>query len=263
VEKIMKLIQQKKSIKKKSSKHAIVLLSGGLDSTVTLWWVKKQNYSSISCLTFEYGSKEEKVSLPVTEKIAKLANVNQHLIIALDFLKAFSQQIDSALVSGSKQKLPSFNKPDNSSGPSLETAEAVWIPGRNLLFLAIATSFAETIGRKVDIITGFNAEEAETFPDNSQRFIDNFNRLAPDATMKTKVEVVCPLANLSKEEIVTFGSKVETPFAYSVSCYQPQGFDEDDHPIHCGHCESCIRRKEAFRKSDIKDPTSYLTKELK
>ncbi|MBD3189397.1 MAG: 7-cyano-7-deazaguanine synthase QueC [Candidatus Heimdallarchaeota archaeon] len=239
-------------------KSAIVLLSGGLDSTVCLWWAKKQEYSRIDCLTFEYGSKEEKVLRATAEKLAELAQISQHQSITLDFLKRFSEQINSSLAQGSDRSLPQLSPTElDDLATSTQSAHSVWIPARNLVFLSIAAAYAETIGGQVALITGFNLEEGTTFPDNTEAFIDDFTRTASRGVLKAEIGVVCPLKGMTKEEIVRLGAQLEVPFAYSTSCYDPQGFDPTGKPIHCGICESCLRRKRGFQRSDIDDPTVY------
>ena len=144
---------------------------------------------------------------------------------------------------------------DLSSG--LESARSVWIPGRNLLFLSIASAYSEIIGNDVDIITGFNLEEGTTFPDNTQEFIDDFTRTASRGILNAKVNVISPVAGMRKKEIVELGVKLNVPFEFSNSCYNPKGFDQKNKPIHCGICESCLRRKRGFNESSITDPTVY------
>jgi len=241
-----------------TEKSAIVLLSGGLDSTVCLWWAKKEPYKRVVCLTFLYGSKEEKVLKTVAKKLGELAEVSQHEFLTLDFLADFARRTNSALIQGSSTTLPhptaqeleDFNK-------SQASAKAVWIPGRNLLFLAIAAAYAETLKGKVDIITGFNLEEGTTFPDNTQEFIDDFTRAASRGILKAHVQIISPLAKLNKAAIIKLGKKLATPFEYSNSCYEPRGLDVAGRPIHCAHCESCQRRKRGFKESAVPDPTIY------
>jgi 7-cyano-7-deazaguanine synthase len=239
-------------------KSAIILLSGGLDSTVCLWWAKKQSYNEVHCITFEYGSKEEVVLKQVTKKLGELAEVNNHEFISLDFLSDFSKRIGSSLVQGSRNELPKLSNEElDDFEASSKSAKSVWIPARNLLFLSIAGAYSETIGGEVDIITGFNLEEGTTFPDNTQDFIDDFTRAASRGIMNAKVNVLSPIVGMTKSEIVDLGMKFNVPFSHSNSCYNPKGFDINDNPIHCGLCESCLRRKRGFKESSIKDPTIY------
>ncbi|MHA1126348.1 MAG: 7-cyano-7-deazaguanine synthase QueC [Candidatus Heimdallarchaeota archaeon] len=239
-------------------KSAIILLSGGLDSTVCLWWAKAQSYDEVNCITFEYGSKEEVVLKKVTKKLGELAEVDNHEFLSLDFLSDFSKRIDSSLTQGSSKELPKLSEKElDDINASSESARSVWIPARNLLFLSIAGAYSETIGGEVDIITGFNLEEGTTFPDNTQEFIDDFTRTASRGIMNAKVNVSSPIVGMKKSEIVDLGVKLKVPFNFSSSCYNPQGFDDKNQPIHCGLCESCSRRKRGFLESSISDPTIY------
>ncbi|MGC9778203.1 MAG: 7-cyano-7-deazaguanine synthase [Candidatus Heimdallarchaeota archaeon] len=241
-----------------SKKSAIILLSGGLDSAVCLWWAKNQGYSRVECMTFEYGSKEEAVLKAVAKKLGLLAKVDNHEFISLEFLADFSRRINSSLAKGSTKELPKLFAEDlDNIARSQESARAVWIPGRNLLFLSIAAAYSETLSDEVDIITGFNLEEGTTFPDNTQEFIDDFIKTASRGILNVKVNVLSPIIGMTKSEIVNFGVKLKVPLGYSNSCYNPKGFDVTNKPIHCAVCESCLRRKRGFKGSSIEDPTKY------
>ena len=239
-------------------KSAIILLSGGLDSTVCLWWAKQEPYDKVVCLTFEYGSKEETVLHDVTKKLGELASVDDHTFITLDFLAEFSKATGSSLAKDSKTELPKLSAEDlDDEIAGKESAKSVWVPARNLVFLSIASSYAETLGGNVDIITGFNLEEGATFPDNTQEFIDDFTRTASRGVMNAKVQIKSPISGLDKGQIVQLGYKLDVPFDFSSSCYDPKGFDAGNRPIHCGECESCLRRKRGFKQSTHADPTKY------
>ncbi|NHJ46260.1 MAG: 7-cyano-7-deazaguanine synthase [Asgard group archaeon] len=241
-----------------TKKSAIILLSGGLDSTVCLWWAKKQSYTRVDCLTFEYGSKEEIVQKQVTLKLSNLAKADNHEFVFLDFLADYSKRINSSLSKDSTKDLPELSDAElDDQEASLESAKSVWIPGRNLVFLAIASAYSETIGGNVDIITGFNLEEGSSFPDNTQEFIDDFTATASRGILNAKISIVSPLVGMNKSEIVALGIKLNVPFDFSSSCYNPKGFDDKGRPIHCGICESCKRRNRGFTNSSISDPTIY------
>ena len=131
---------------------------------------------------------------------------------------------------------------------SKSSASSVWVPARNMVFTSIATSYAESIGAEI-IIVGWDREEAATFPDNSKEFLNAFNELieigSPD-----NIKIEAPAIDLNKEEIVELGVKVGAPMELSYSCYAGR-------EKHCGVCESCMRRKRAFKKLKINDPTEY------
>jgi len=127
----------------------------------------------------------------------------------------------------------------------VESAKSVWVPNRNGVMINIAASFAESMGLD-NVIVGFNKEEAVTFPDNSQDFIDAIDNSLSYSTLN-KVKVMSPLIGLDKKEIVSKAMEVNAPLEFSWSCYH----GED---IPCGTCESCMRRKRAFEDAGAADP---------
>ncbi|MHA1606205.1 MAG: 7-cyano-7-deazaguanine synthase QueC [Candidatus Freyarchaeota archaeon] len=236
----------------------VILLSGGLDSSVALWWAKKRGgYDELHTLTFLYGSREERIVRQVCEKISSLAGVKKTIFIDLPWLRTFSQMSGSALIEG-KSALPEPKMYDLKNVRKLrETARSVWIPARNLCFIAVASAYAETLGGEVDIITGFNREEAETFPDNSLAFVEKMNAVLAMSTLKARVNLKAPLISMGKKEICLLAGDLNVPVEFSNSCYNPKGLTDDGKPVHCGTCESCVRRKRAFLESIGSDPTIY------
>jgi 7-cyano-7-deazaguanine synthase len=231
----------------------VVLLSGGLDSTTAMWSLKK-NYSQLYTLTFAYGSKDEEITLMITKHLSEIVGA-AHRIIELPWLKEFSKNSGSTLVS--KTQVPSLDEGDlDDIKKASETARSVWIPARNLIFLSIASSFAESIGGGADIIAGFDAEEAATFPDNSSEFVNRMNNVIKLAVLEKDIKVVAPLIHLNKTEIADLSLKLGVPVEYTSSCYHPHGIDGEKRPVHCGICESCIRRMRGFKTVGA-DPTIY------
>jgi len=225
-------------------KKAISVLSGGLDSTVaTSYYKDKYN---IYAITFSYGQKA-KHEIYASKEICKKLGIN-HEIIDLSWLSKLGS---SALTT--ENELPKISIEDiNNQEICEESADKVWVPGRNVVFTAIALSFAESLGAKA-IIVGWDKEEANTFPDNSREFLESFNKTIAIGSKKS-VEIKAPLIDLNKEEIVKLGNSINAPMELSYSCY-------DNKEKHCGICESCLRRKSAFMKSGIKDPSNYLETE--
>lgn len=202
----------------------IILLSGGLDSLVSLGaGIKK--YGISLALTFDYGQKSALYEIEASKFICDYYKI-EHKIIKLDWLRDITH---TALVSD--MKLPKgIEDPQNS-------AKSVWVPNRNGLFLNIAGSFAD--GEDYDyIIIGANKEEGETFPDNTSDFIEKINEEFEYSTQK-KPKVVAPLINLNKNDIVKLALDNNIPLGYVKSCYA--GGDR-----HCGMCESCVRLKRAL-----------------
>ena len=200
--------------------RGIILLSGGLDSLVSLGLGE---YSVELALTFDYGQKSAKYEIDASKKICDFYNI-KHKVIELDWLKNITH---TALVAD----VDLSDKIDENS------AKNVWVPNRNGLFLNIAGSFAD--GEDYDyILIGANKEEAGTFSDNTQIFVDRVNAEFEYSTNK-RPKVVAPLINYDKNDIVKLALKNNIPLNLVKSCYA--GGEK-----HCGKCESCIRLKNAL-----------------
>ena len=205
---------------------SVILLSGGLDSLVSLG-LKKDELNIILALTFDYGQKSVEKEIAASEKICDYYGI-EHRVIKLDWLKEITHTAlvaDAEVPSGEELEIP-----ENS-------AKAVWVPNRNGLFLNIAGSFADSFGFD-NILIGANKEEGQTFPDNTQDFIDAVNNEFEFSTQKAP-KVVAPLINCDKNDIVMLALKHKIPLELTMSCYQSgEG--------HCGVCESCQRLKKAL-----------------
>ncbi|MBQ6344814.1 MAG: 7-cyano-7-deazaguanine synthase QueC [Methanobrevibacter sp.] len=222
-------------------KKAISVLSGGLDCTVSTSVFAKD--WKIHAITFDYGQKAFKRELKAAEEICEKMGWT-HEVIELPWLSKIST---SSLNTAEEIPEVSFNDLDDIEKSS-ETASSVWVPARNMVFTSIAISYAESIGAE-KIIVGWDAEEAATFPDNSKEFLNAFNELI-GAGSPENIKIEAPAIDLSKEEIVKLGVEVGAPMELSYSCYK--GGDK-----HCGVCESCMRRKRAFKQLGIDDLTEY------
>lgn len=222
-------------------KKAISVLSGGLDCTVATS-VYSKDYE-IHAITFNYGQKAFQREVKAAKEICEKMNWT-HEVIDLPWLSKIST---SSL--NTSEEIPEVSLDDlDDSDKSSETASSVWVPARNTVFTSIALSYAESIGAEI-IIVGWDAEEAATFPDNSKEYLEKFNELigvgSPD-----NIKIEAPAIDLDKEEIVKLGVEVGAPMELSYSCYK--GSDK-----HCGVCESCMRRKRAFKKLNIEDLSEY------
>jgi 7-cyano-7-deazaguanine synthase len=220
---------------------AISVLSGGLDSTVATAYFKDKY--DIHAITFNYGQRSAKMEIQSAKAICKELNI-KHTVIELLWLKKLGK---SALTSD--EEVPEL-KADQLDNKEIcdETARKVWVPGRNVVFTAIATSFAEAEDAE-KIIVGWDLEEAVTFPDNSKEFLNAFNEVLKIGTLEG-VQIEAPVIDLNKDEIVKLGAKANAPLDLSYSCYM--GEEE-----HCGLCESCMRRMRAFKEAKIEDETKY------
>ena len=202
----------------------IVLLSGGLDSLVSLG-LGIEKYGISLALTFDYGQKSAKYEIEASKNICEYYKI-QHEVIKLDWLRKVTH---TALVS--ENEIP------EGINNSEQSAKSVWVPNRNGLFLNIAGSFAD--GNDYDyIIIGANKEEGATFPDNTQEFLNRVNAEFEYSTQKHP-KVVAPLINSDKNDIVKQALEQNIPLEYTRSCYAG-GLK------HCGKCESCTRLKNAL-----------------
>lgn len=206
------------------NKKSIILLSGGLDSLVTMG-VAKDEYNIQLALTFDYGQKSLKQETSASKEIAKYYNI-EHKIIELPFLKQITK---TALVSDEEVPTDELYTQDS--------AKAVWVPNRNGLFLNIAASYADTY-EFTHILFGANKEEGATFPDNTQEFVDGITESFKYSTL-IQAKVVAPLINYNKNDIVNLALKQSIPLEMARSCYR-QG------EKNCGVCESCKHLKDAL-----------------
>lgn len=219
-------------------KKGIILLSGGLDSLVSLG-LAKEKYNITYALTFDYGQKSFEKEISASEKICAHYNI-EHKVIKLDWLKEITQ---TSLVS--EKEIPSvFLENLDSEEFTTKSAASVWVPNRNGVFLNIAGCFADSFGLD-SIIFGANEEEGQTFPDNTQEFIDRINKSFEFST-QVKPKVYAPLINLSKNDIVKTAIEHSVPLELTRSCYSTE-------EKHCGICESCVRLKRALKANDCED----------
>lgn len=205
---------------------SLILLSGGLDSLVSLG-LKKEELNVELALTFDYGQKSAKQEIETSAKICEYYNI-KHKVIKLDWLKEITK---TSLVSD--QDVPVNEELEDSEN----SAKSVWVPNRNGLFLNIAGCFADSFGYDY-ILIGANKEEAQTFSDNRAEFIDAVNAEFI-YSIRNSSKVVAPLINNDKNDIVMLALKHNIPLELTRSCYC--GGDK-----HCGICESCTRLKKAL-----------------
>ncbi len=216
--------------------RGIILLSGGLDSLVSLGLGLK-TYNIELALTFDYGQKSAKFEIAASKNICAHYKI-AHKVIKLDWLKDITH---TSLVTDKEL-------PKGIENPH-ESAKNVWVPNRNGLFLNIAGAFAD--GENYDyILIGANKEEAQTFSDNTPEFINKINEEFKYSTSKHPT-VVAPLLNFDKNDIVRLAIDKHIPLNLAMSCYAGG-------VKHCGVCESCTRLKNALIANN---DTKYL-KEL-
>lgn len=215
--------------------RAVVLLSGGLDSAYNLW-VAVREHEVVLALTFNYGQRAALSEIHSAQKLATKVNV-PHRVVDLPWFKDFT---NSSLVNAKAEVPTASDVSIDNLQVSNQTAKAVWVPNRNGIFLNIAAGFAEGLDASV-ILTGFNLEEAATFPDNTQSFLDATTR-AFEFSTANHVQALSYCANMTKTEIVRRGRAIGLPFQDTWPCYF-------DGPEWCGVCESCQRFARAMRAS--------------
>lgn len=226
-----------------AARRAVVLASGGLDSTTCLAVARAAGFEVYS-LTFDYGQRH-RVELEAAERCAKAFAAKKHLVIKFD-LRAMG---GSALTS--ETEVP---KGRDESAMSSEIP-ITYVPARNTIFLSFALGWAEVVGAN-DIFIGVNAVDYSGYPDCRPEFIEQFQKLAAVAT-KEGVEgnppkIHTPLLTLKKSEIIRLGINNGVDYSMTHSCYDPDALG-----LACGQCDSCILRRQGFADAGVPDPTRY------
>ncbi len=225
----------------KSEKKAVVLLSGGIDSTTTLAIAKKEGYR-LYAMSFRYGQRN-RFELDAAKRIAKLFEVKRHLII----------DIDLRLIGGSALT-DNIDVPKGRTDQEIESGIPVtYVPARNTIFLSFALGWAEVL-RAEDIFIGVNSIDYSGYPDCREEYIRAFEKMANLALKETverrmKIRIRTPLIKMRKSEIIRKGLELGVDYSMTISCYDPL---PDGRP--CGLCDSCILRKKAFQELNMVDP---------
>lgn len=224
---------------------AVVLLSGGLDSTTTLA-VAKRDGEEVHALTFRYGQRHE-IEVDAARRIARASRVSDHVVVDID-LRTFG---GSALTS--ELAVPK----DRSAEQMTRGVPVTYVPARNTIFLSFALAWAEVLGAR-NIYIGVNAIDYSGYPDCRPEYIAAFERMANLATRAgiegLKTNIRTPLIALSKSEIIKLGTSLGVDYSLTTSCYDPTV-----HGVACGHCDSCKLRLKGFADAGIKDPIRYRT----
>ncbi|MGY2129392.1 7-cyano-7-deazaguanine synthase QueC [Blastococcus sp. SYSU DS0617] len=225
-------------------KPAVVLLSGGLDSTTVLAMAQDRGFEP-SALSFDYGQRHE-VELASARAVATAMGVKRHevLHVGLDVFGGSSLTDDA-------MDVPVGRSHDDIG----EGIPSTYVPARNTVFLACALAFAEVIYAE-DIFIGVNALDYSGYPDCRPEFIEAFERLANLATAaavegRQGVTVHAPLMQMTKADIVREGTRLGVDYSRTVSCYRADGHGS------CGECDSCSLRLKGFAEAGLTDPAPY------
>ena len=216
-----------------SVEKAIVLLSGGIDSAVSLLWAKSNGWD-VRPLTFHYFRRPPQ-EVVATHKLMELSGLSRLEEVDLPFLR----EVDDLKKKGIENEI-------------LRESPEGYIPARNMVFYALAAYYAEPAGARW-VIGGHNGSDPEMFPDSSPKFFNFVNsmyRIGLWSWPKFPLQILLPLSGKSKVEVVRLGRELGVPFEHTWSCY----WDGD---VHCGVCTSCRERRAAFAALGVPDPIAY------
>ena len=236
--------------KKNTEKKAVVLLSGGLDSTTVLAIAEKMGFSCF-CLSFKYGQRQA-VELERAREISAKMGAAAHLVLDIDLDK-----IGGSALTGDMEV------PKDRSFKAMEQGVPhTYVPGRNTIFLSYAMAWAEVIGAD-DIFIGVNALDYSGYPDCRPEYLDAFAKMSRLATRagtegKRILHIHAPLMHSTKKEIIQKGLELGVDYAITHSCYDP-----DNDKVACGQCDACLLRLKGFSGVGIKDPLRYQKKRKK
>jgi 7-cyano-7-deazaguanine synthase len=224
--------------------RAVVLLSGGIDSTTTLALARQRGFETFA-LTFRYGQRHA-AEIEAARRTAQALGATAHEIVTID-LRAFG---GSALTGD-------LAVPKDRSTREIGTGIPVtYVPARNTIFLSFALAWAEVLGAW-DLFLGVNALDYSGYPDCRPEFIGAFERMANLATKaavegRRRLTVHTPLIHLTKAEIIREGTTLGVDFGTTLSCYDPT-----PDGASCGHCDACALRRKGFAEAGLSDPTRY------
>ena len=225
------------------TKRAVILLSGGLDSTTALAIAKERGFECYT-MSFNYGQRTV-AELKAAKKVSAQFGAKKHIEVNLDMSE----------IGGSALTDHSIDVPTGEAIASEESIPVTYVPARNTVFLSIALGWAEVL--KADhIFVGVNAVDYSGYPDCRPEFIQAFEDMANLATKAGveggKVHIDAPLIDMTKAQIITKGIELGVDYAVTVSCY-----DADNEGKACGECDSCMLRRQGFEAQGFKDPTIY------
>lgn len=222
--------------------RAVVLLSGGLDSTTTLAMARAQGFD-VHALTVRYGQLHE-VEVAAARRVAGALGATAHQVLAIDLAPLAASALTRADVAVPK------DRPLAEIGAAGDVP-ATYVPARNTVLLSLALAWAETLGAR-DLFVGVNVLDASGYPDCRPEFVRAFEALAQVATRAGGMRVHAPLIAMTKAEIIRAGLALGVDYAQTHSCYDP-GADGGA----CGRCDACALRRKGFADAGVADPTRY------
>ena len=224
-------------------KKAVVLLSGGLDSTTTLAIARSKGYRCYA-LTFRYGQRHRR-EIEAAKKVACFLGAVEHRCI----------DIDLAQFGGSALTDSAIEVPKEGSSSRQGHIPPTYVPARNIIFLSYALAWAEVLGA-FDIFIGVNAVDYSGYPDCRDEFIKAFEKTANLGTAaaegRGKYEIHTPIIKMTKGEIILTGTRLGVDYSLTHSCYDP-----DERGRSCGRCDSCRLRLKGFAEAGLRDPIEY------
>lgn len=224
------------------AEKAVILLSGGLDSTTCLAMAKAQGFECYT-LGFDYGQRHNS-ELKAAVRVADAMSDNPHKVIRLNL-----DAIGGSALTDENIEVPTGQSVDPDSIP------VTYVPARNTVFLSIALGYAEVIGAN-HLFIGANAVDYSGYPDCRPEFIAAFEALANVATKAgvegAGIKIHAPLMQMSKADIARAGTELGVDYSLTITCYQA-----DDAGRACGACEACHLRREGFEQANLPDPTNY------
>jgi len=226
-------------------KKAVVLLSGGIDSTTAMAIARHEGFEIYS-LSFSYGQRHA-FELTAAQKVADAIGVAEHLVINVDIEKIGGSSLTDDI---------DVPKDRDEISMSLEIP-VTYVPARNTIFLSYALAWAEVL-ESSDIFIGVNAIDYSGYPDCRPEYTEAFERMANLATKAgvegiTKIRIRTPLIHLTKAQIIKKGVELGIDYSLTHSCYDPSS-----QGLACGRCDSCFLRKKGFKEAGIPDPTKYI-----
>jgi 7-cyano-7-deazaguanine synthase len=228
------------------SPTAVILLSGGLDSTTTLAIARSRGFR-LFALSFRYGQRHA-IELESAARVAKSLGAEQHLVVDID-LRAIGGSALTDDIAIPKQRSPA----EMTSGIPI-----TYVPARNTIFLSFALAWAEVLGAE-DIFIGVNALDYSGYPDCRPEYIEAFEQMANLATKagvegRMRLKIHTPLIAMTKAEIIKTGLELGVDYSLTHSCYDPTAKG-----LGCGKCDSCLLRLKGFAEAGARDPLSYAT----